>query len=84
MITAREALSIGRNELTKKGITNSLFETKLLIKNVLKVSNEDLISTSEVFLSESQFKTFQSFIERRKNSEPIAYILNKREFWKIS
>tara|TARA_B100000700_G_scaffold320835_1_gene418881 strand:- start:44 stop:892 length:849 start_codon:yes stop_codon:yes gene_type:complete len=84
MITVREALSIGRNKLTKKGIINSLFETKLLIKNILKVSNEDLISTSEVFLSESQFKTFQSFIERRKNSEPIAYILNKREFWKDS
>ena len=84
MIAVREALSIGSQELTKKGIINSLFETKLLIKNILKISDEDLISTSEVFLSESQFETFQSFLERRKKSEPIAYILNKREFWKDS
>ncbi len=84
MIAVREALSIGRKQLTKKGVNNSLFETKLLIKNILKISDEDLISTSEVFLSESQFETFQSFLERRKKSEPIAYILNKREFWKDS
>ena len=84
MIEVREALSIGRQQLTKKGIINPLFETKLLIRNILKISNEDLISGSEVFLSESQFKTFQSFIERRKKSEPIAYILNKKEFWKDS
>ena len=84
MIAVREALSIGRKQLTKKGVINSLFETKLLIKNILKISDEDLIFTSEVFLSESQFETFQSFLERRKKSEPIAYILNKREFWKDS
>ena len=84
MIAVREALSIGREQLTKKGVINSLFEAKLLIKNILKVSDEDLIFTSEVFLSESQFKTFQSFLERRKKSEPIAYILNKKEFWKDS
>tara|TARA_B100001250_G_scaffold27132_1_gene22377 strand:+ start:105 stop:953 length:849 start_codon:yes stop_codon:yes gene_type:complete len=84
MIAVREALSIGRKQLAKEGVKNSLFETKLLIKNILKISDVGLISTSEVFLSESQFKIFQSFLERRKKSEPIAYILNKKEFWKDS
>ena len=84
MIAVREALSIGSRQLTKKGLINSLFETKLLIKHILEISDEGLVSTSEVFLSESQFKTFQSFLERRKKFEPIAYILNKREFWKDS
>ena len=84
MVPVREALSFGSKQLTKKGVINSLFETKLLIKNILKISDEDLITTTEVFLSESQFETFQSFLERRKKSEPIAYILNKREFWKDS
>ena len=84
MIPVREALAFGRKQLTKKEPINSLFETKLLIKDILNISDEDLISTSEVFLSEAQFETFQSFLERRKKSEPIAYILNKREFWKDS
>ena len=84
MIEVRDALSIGRKQLTKKGVINSLFETKLLIKSILKISDEDLIFASDFFLSETQFKTFQSFLERRKKSEPIAYILNKREFWKDS
>ena len=84
MIAVKEALSIGRDQLNKKGIDNSLFESKLLIRNILKISNEDLISSSEFFLSESQFKTFQYFLQRREKSEPIAYILNKKNFWKDS
>ena len=84
MIAVREALSIGNKELTKKGIINSLLETKLLIKDILNVSEEKLISSTEVFLSDAQFKIYQSFLERRKQFEPIAYILNKREFWKDS
>ena len=84
MIAVKEALSIGNKELTKKGIINSLLETKLLIKDILNVSEEKLISSTEVFLSDAQFKIYQSFLERRKQFEPIAYILNKREFWKDS
>ena len=84
MIAVKEALSIGNKELTKKGIINSLLETKLLIKDILNVSEEKLISSTEVFLSDAQFEIYQSFLERRKQFEPIAYILNKREFWKDS
>ena len=84
MIAVREALSIGNKELTEKGIINSLLETKLLIKDILNVSEEKLISSTEVFLSDAQFEIYQSFLERRKQFEPIAYILNKREFWKDS
>ena len=84
MIAVREALSIGNKELTKKGITNSLLETKLLIKDILDISEEKLISSTEVFLSDAQFEIYQSFLERRKQFEPMAYILNKREFWKDS
>lgn len=82
MIPVQEALSIGYKELTKNGITNALLETKILIKDILNVSDERLISPNEVFLSNSQFNIYKSFLERRKQFEPIAYILNKREFWK--
>ena len=82
MIAVKEALSIGSKELEKKGIKSALLETKILIKDILNVSDEKLISPKEVFLSNSQFELYQSFLERRKQFEPIAYILNKREFWK--
>ncbi len=82
MIPVSDALSFGSKKLTEKGITNSLLETRLLIKNILNLSDEDLIFSSEICLSECQFITFQNFIKRRKKFEPIAYILNKKEFWK--
>tara|TARA_B100000965_G_scaffold349205_1_gene322257 strand:- start:1432 stop:2280 length:849 start_codon:yes stop_codon:yes gene_type:complete len=82
MIAVRKALSIGSKKLNQRGIENSLFESKLLIKNILKISDEDLIYSSELVLSEFQYATFHSFLDRREKFEPMAYILNKKEFWK--
>ena len=82
MISAREALSIGSKKLNRKGIADSLFESKILIKDILQVSDEDLIYSSKIFLTDSQYEIFNSFLNRRKKLEPIAYILNTREFWK--
>ena len=84
MIPIKDAVSIGSKQLSKKGIANTLFESKLFIKNILNISDEDLISSSEFLLSESQFEKFRSFLERRKKLEPVAYILNSKEFWKDS
>jgi len=84
MIAAQEALSYGCKELTQKGIINSLLETKLLVRSILNISEEELISSDELFLSKNQFEIYKLFLERRKKYEPIAYILNKREFWKDS
>ena len=84
MIAIKDAESIGSKQLSKKGIANTLFESKLFIKNILNISDEDLISSSEFLLSESQFEKFRSFLERRKKLEPVAYILNSKEFWKDS
>ena len=52
MIPVSDALSFGSKKLTEKGITNSLLETRLLIKNILNLSDEDLIFSSEICLSE--------------------------------
>jgi len=84
MIAAQEALSYGCKELTQKGIINSFLETKLLVRSILNISEEELISSDELFLSKNQFEIYKLFLERRKKYEPIAYILNKREFWKDS
>ncbi len=84
MIELRKALSIGREELMKEGIKNSFLESKLLIKDILSISDEDLALSKNLFLTDNEYKIYRSFLERRKQSEPIAYILNKRDFWKHS
>lgn len=56
-------------------------EAQLLLQHVLKVNRAWLIAHENKALSPENFTQFQQLIERRKNGEPIAYILGYREFF---
>ena len=60
----------------------SVFEKKLLLSHVLGLSNEKLNLTQSEKVGENDFKNFEQLINRRKNSEPIAYLTNLKSFWK--
>ena len=60
----------------------SVFEKKLLLSHVLGLSNEKLNLTQSEKVGENDFKNFEQLINRRKNSEPIAYLTNIKSFWK--
>ena len=60
----------------------SVFEKKLLLSHVLGISNEKLNLTQSEKVGEKDFKNFEQLINRRKNSEPIAYLTNIKSFWK--
>lgn len=58
-------------------------EAQLLLQHVLNVNRAWLIAHENEALSPENFTQFQQLIERRKNGEPIAYILGYREFFGI-
>ena len=60
----------------------SVFEKKLLLSHVLGLSNEKLNLTQREKVDEKDIKNFEHLINRRKNSEPIAYLTNIKSFWK--
>ena len=60
----------------------SVFEKKLLLSHVLGLSNEKLNLTQSEKVGEKDLKSFEQLINRRKNSEPIAYLTNIKSFWK--
>jgi release factor glutamine methyltransferase len=60
----------------------SVFEKKLLLSHVLGLSNEKLNLTQSENVDENDIKNFEQLINRRKNSEPIAYLTNIKSFWK--
>ena len=68
--------------LYSNGDSISVFEKKLLLSHVLGLSNEKLNLTQSEKVSEKDIKNFEQLINRRKNSEPIAYLTNKKSFWK--
>ena len=56
------------------------FEAEILLDDILKCGRVYLYSHSDDPVSEETVKKYRGFIERRKQHEPAAYILGKKEF----
>ena len=65
---------------TKNSI--SVFEKKLLLSHVLGLSNEEINLSNSKKVGEKDLKNYEQLINRRENSEPIAYLTNTKSFWK--
>ena len=59
-----------------------ILEKKILLKYILNTSNEEINISHNKSLEHIELGQYKELIHRRKKSEPIAYIINKKEFWK--
>jgi len=60
------------------------FDIELLLSQVLKISRANIIAHPEKILTPLQLEKVTKLIKRRIKGEPIAYILNNKEFWSLS
>ena len=72
----------GINILKKHKISNPQLDSEILLSNLIKRDKRYIILNSKEHLKTEQSKNFKSLIERRKKGEPVAYLINKKEFWK--
>jgi release factor glutamine methyltransferase len=72
----------GINILQKNKIANPQLDSEILLSNSIKRDKKHIILNPKEILNSEQLRKFKSSIERRKKGEPIAYIINKKEFWK--
>ena len=75
-------LNEGINILQKNKIANPQLDSEILLSNSIKRDKKHIILNPKEILSLEQLGKFKSLIERRKKGEPIAYLINKKEFWK--
>jgi release factor glutamine methyltransferase len=75
-------LNDGINILKTNKISNPNLDSEILLSNSIKRDKKYIILNPKEFLSLEQSEKFKNLIERRKKGEPIAYIINKKEFWK--
>ncbi len=75
----KEALRFGTSFLKDVSDSASL-DASLLLEKVLGCDKLFLIKNRDEVLSEENLDLFKTCLERRKNSEPMAYILEKKEF----
>ncbi len=84
MIDANDLIQKGSKILKKNNIITHQIDSELILSNILQTKREDLTLSSKIKLSQNQIEKFKEDVIRRVKREPIAYISNKREFWKDS
>jgi len=75
-------LNEGINILKKNKTLNPQLDSEILLTNLIKRDKKHIILNPKELLNSEQLDKFKNLIERRKKGEPIAYLINKKEFWK--
>ncbi|MDA8933104.1 peptide chain release factor N(5)-glutamine methyltransferase [Candidatus Pelagibacter ubique] len=75
-------LKEGIGILQKNKISNPQLDSEILLSNSIKRDKKHIILNPKEVLNSEQLGKFKNLIERRKKGEPIAYLINKKEFWK--
>ena len=78
-----ETLLYGNKLLKINDIKTYSLDSELLLSKVLDIRREDLLINLHKKIEKKKFKNYKKLLNKRKNKEPIAYILKKKEFWKL-
>ncbi len=77
-------LKIGSEILKKNNIKSHMIDTEILLSYLTGKSRESLITKPDFNINNSKINIFKDLISRRAvKKEPIAYLLNKKEFWSM-
>jgi len=75
-------LNEGIKTLKQSKIPNPQLDSEILLSNSIKRDKKYIILNPKELLNSEQVETFKNLIERRRKKEPVAYLINKKEFWK--
>ena len=78
---ARAALAHVRAQLRAAGVEEAHLEADVLVRHVLGLDRADLLARPETPLSPAQAAALQGLLARRMRREPLAYVLESREFY---
>jgi release factor glutamine methyltransferase len=74
-----QLLDFGSNILRSKKIISHRIDSEVILSYILKISREKLLTKEDKVCNENIIK-FRSLISRRLKQEPVAYIIEKKEF----
>jgi len=68
--------------LMEFNINNPYLDSELLLSKAINQDRKYFIINSKKNLNKEKLNNFYNLVDRRKKGEPVAYIINKKEFWK--
>ena len=78
---ASEVIKRGSKILKDKKILTYQLDSELILSKLLNKRRESLLVNEETIVPLKTIKNFNKLIKIRSKRQPIAYILNKKEFW---
>ena len=79
-----ELINSGSRRLQSKNIYSHKLDSEILLSKVLNKTREELLISLKQTIEPQKIINFHRLIDRRSSKEPIAYILEKKEFWSKS
>jgi len=84
MNSIQSILNMGSSFLKENHINSYQIDSELLLSKVLNKNREYMFLNHTETLNNELLQKFKVLLNRRKKKEPLAYILNHKEFWKNS
>ena len=78
----KDAINLGSRTLKSNNIKSYNLDSELLLAKTLNLTREEILINLQTQINQKKLLDFKKLINRRKLNEPIAYILNSKEFWK--
>jgi release factor glutamine methyltransferase len=76
-----EAIAFAEQELKRSNNLNSRLDSEILVSHLINIPKESIYSKLKENLPSNKAEELQKLVSRRVKKEPIAYILNNKEFW---
>ena len=77
-----DAINFGSKILKQNDIISYSLDSELILANILNSTREKILTSLDKKIAKQTFNKFKKQINRRKLNEPVAYIINKKFFWK--
>jgi len=81
--TVSAALKDAAARLAAAGIESARLDAELLLAEALGIERGRLYLSYDRALDDGAVARFRSFVARRASSEPVSYIVGRREFWSL-
>lgn len=82
-LTLVKAWTAAKERLKDAGIDQPAIDARLMLEVAADVTRTDIITDPYRLLTQAQFDTLDSYLERRTRREPVSHIIGRKGFWKI-
>lgn len=72
-----------QRRLARAGVDHSRLEARVLVGSVLGIDSSAVLGRPDAGLSDAQKQRLETLVARRARREPLALILESREFWSL-